>query len=76
MIAREARKAGLRYNGESKTFFLEDKSSGSSREENPLTDPSLSWQKPDGKVVTGLETLAALGIDPKEFAESQKKDVV
>ena len=76
-IARAARTAGLRFNQESKTFFLEDKSgAGASGEDNPLNDPSLTWRKPDGKVVTGLETLAALDIDPAKFAESVKKGVV
>lgn len=76
-IARAARTAGLRFNQESKTFFLEDKSgAGTSGEDNPLNDPSLTWRKPDGKVVTGLETLAALDIDPAKFAESMKKGVV
>jgi hypothetical protein len=80
VIAREARKAGLRYNGESKTFFLEDKSTSATREEGVLSDPTLVWhqEKANGvtKVWTPSEQLAALGIDPKEFAESQKKGVV
>jgi hypothetical protein len=76
VIAKAARKAGLRYDQSNKTFFLEDKSGASGGEENPLTDPSFSWQKPDGTVVTGLQTLSSLGIDPKEFAEAQKRGVV
>lgn len=75
VIAREARKAGLRYNQDSKSFFLEDKST-SSTAEGPLSDPSLTWRQEKGngqvKVWSAEEQLRVLGIDPKEFAESMK----
>ena len=80
VIAREARKAGLRYDQEHKTFFLEDKSSASNNEESPLSDPALVWhqQKGDGSVKrwSPEDQLRVLGIDPKEFAERAKKDGV
>jgi hypothetical protein len=73
VIAREARKAGLRYNEQSKTFFLEDKSTSATREEGVLSDPSLVWHQEKANGVTKTwspsEQLRALGIDPKEFAE-------
>jgi hypothetical protein len=77
VVGKAANAAGLRSSDGGKTFFLEDKSaSGSSGEENILNDPSLTWRKPDGTVVTGMQTLAALDIDPAKFAESVKKGVV
>jgi hypothetical protein len=77
VVGKAANAAGLRSSDGGKTFFLEDKSgAGASGEENILNDPSLTWRKPDGTVVTGLQTLAALDIDPAKFAESVKKGVV
>jgi hypothetical protein len=81
VIAKAARKAGLRYDQGNKSFFLEDKSAVStSGEESPLSDPALTWNqtKPDGGVKrwSPAEQLAALGIKPEEFAESIKKGVV
>lgn len=79
-IARAARKAGLRYNRENQSFFLEDKSAGSTETDSPLNDPSLAWhqQRGDGSMRTwgAAEQLRKLGIDPKEFEESVKKGVV
>lgn len=80
VIAKHARKAGLRFNRESKTFFLEDKSTSTSREDGVLSDPSLVWnqQKPDGSVRAWSpeEQLRKLDIDPAKFSESVKKGVV
>jgi hypothetical protein len=79
VIAREARKSGLRYNRENQTFFLEDKSTSSTREDGVLSDPSLSWRQETSsgtRVWTPEEQLRKLGIDPKEFSESVKKGVV
>lgn len=80
VIAKHARKAGLRYDKDNKTFFLEDKSaSGGDHEPGPLSDPSLSWRQETAsgtRVWTPEEQLAKLGIDPKDFAESVRKGVV
>jgi hypothetical protein len=79
-IGKAARAAGLRYDGQNKSFFLEDKSTSATREEGPLSDPSLIWhqQKPDGTVKTWsvADQLAVLKIDPKELAENMKKGIV
>jgi hypothetical protein len=74
VIAREAKKAGLRFNQQSKEFFLEDKSGGSTGEESILNDPSLSWNN-NGKVMSAREQLDKLGIDPKKFEERTAKGV-
>ena len=79
VIAREARKSGLRYNRENQTFFLEDKSTSSTREDGVLSDPALSWRQETAngvRVVTPEETLRKLGIDPAKFEESVRKGVV
>lgn len=79
VIAREARKSGLRYNRESQSFFLEDKSTSSTREDGVLSDPALAWRQetPNGvRVMSAAEQLQKLGIDPDKFAESVKKGVV
>jgi hypothetical protein len=81
VIAKAARKAGLRYDQGNKTFFLEDKSAaGASGQDSPLSDPSLVWNqtKGDGSVKrwTAEEQLRKLGIDPKEFAANVEKGVV
>jgi hypothetical protein len=79
VIAREARKSGLRYNRENQTFFLEDKSTSATREDSVLSDPALAWRQetPNGvRVMSAQEQLEKLGIDPAKFAESVKKGVV
>ena len=79
VIAREARKSGLRFNRENQTFFLEDKSTSATREDGVLSDPSLAWRQetPNGvRVMSAQEQLEKLGIDPAKFAESVKKGVV
>jgi hypothetical protein len=79
VIAKAARKAGLRYNRDNQTFFLEDKSTSTTREDGVLSDPSLSWRQETAngtRVWTPEEQLAKLGIDPQKFSESVKKGVV
>lgn len=74
VIAREAKKAGLRFNQESKEFFLEDKSAGGSTPDSILNDPSLAWNN-NGKVMSAREQLDKLGIDPKKFEERNARGV-
>lgn len=74
VIAREAKKAGLRFNQESKEFFLEDKSAGGSTPDSILNDPSLAWNN-NGKVMSAREQLDRLGIDPKKFEERNARGV-
>jgi hypothetical protein len=76
VIAREAKKAGLRFNQQSKEFFLEDKSAGGSTPDSILNDPSLEWESRDGRKMSAHEQLRKLGIDPKKFEESAKNGVV
>ncbi len=80
VIGKAAKAAGLRYDGQNKSFFLEDKSTSVTREEGPLSDPSLVWhqQKPDGSTKTWsvADQLAALKIDPKELSDNMKKGIV
>jgi hypothetical protein len=79
VIAREARKGGLRRNRETGAFFLEDKSTTHSREDGVLSDPSLTWRQETAagtRMWTPEEQLAKLGIDPQKFSESVKKGVV
>jgi hypothetical protein len=80
VIAKHARKAGLRRNPDNKTFFLEDKSAGGDgHEPGPLSDPSLTWRQETAsgtRVWTPEEQLRKLDIDPAKFAESVKKGVV
>jgi hypothetical protein len=79
VIGEEAQKAGLRYNRDSGSFFLEDKSTSATREDGVLSDPSLAWRQetPNGvRVMSAQEQLEKLGIDPAKFAESVKKGVV
>lgn len=76
VIAREARKGGLRRR-ETGEFFLEDKSTTTSREDGVLSDPALTWRQETAsgtRVWTPEEQLRKLGIDPKEFVERQKRD--
>lgn len=78
-IAREARKGGLRRNPDTREFFLEDKSSGSSEPDSILNDPSLVWHydSPSGpRSMTAAEQLRKLHIDPKTFEDSVKKGLV
>jgi hypothetical protein len=80
VVGKAARKAGVRYDGNSKSFFLEDKSTSSLREDGPLSDPGLEWgqHKSDGTVKrwSVADQLRVLGIDPKEFNESVKRGLV
>jgi len=80
VIAKAARKAGLRSSDGGKTFFLEDKSTSTSREDGVLSDPALVWNqtKADGSVKAWSpeEQLRKLDIDPAKFSESVKKGVV
>lgn len=80
VIAKAARSAGLRFNQENKSFFLEDKSTTQTREEGPLSEPGLEWDqvKPDGshKRWSVADQCRSLGIDPKELAENMKRGVV
>jgi hypothetical protein len=77
VIAREARKGGVRRNSETKEFFLEDKSTSSITEDSILSDPALAWRSPDGlRSLSAADQLRKLGIDPKEFEESAKKGLV
>jgi hypothetical protein len=79
VIAREARKSGLRRNSETGAFFIESKGTSESREDSVLSDPSLAWRQetPNGvRVMSAQEQLEKLGIDPAKFAESVKKGVV
>ena len=73
-IAKAARKGGLRRNAETKEFFLEDKSAGSTTSDSILNDPSLAWNN-NGRMVMPRETLEKLGIDPKKFEERNAKGV-
>jgi hypothetical protein len=80
VIAKHARKAGLRFNRESKTFFLEDKSTSETRDDGVLSDPDLVWnqQKSNGEIKrwSVADQLRVLDIDPKELADNMKKGVV
>jgi hypothetical protein len=80
VVGRAAKKSGLRYDGQAKTFFLEDKSSASTPPDSPLNDPSLVWNqvKSDGSIRrwTAEEQLHKLGINPEEFVKNVKEGVV
>jgi hypothetical protein len=80
VVGKAARKAGVRYDGNSKSFFLEDKSTSATREEGPLSEPGLEWRqtKSDGstKVWSVADQCRVLGIDPKELSENMKRGVV
>lgn len=60
VVGRAAREKGLKYDGQTKSFFLEDKSS--SGEEG--TDSPLNKEE--------LQTLKNLNIDPKAFLQNAK----
>jgi hypothetical protein len=75
-IAREARKGGVRRNSDTKEFFLEDKSAGSSASDSILNDPSLVWHydSPNGpQTMSAKEQLRKLHIDPKDFEDYAKR---
>jgi hypothetical protein len=80
VIGKAAKEAGLRYDGQNKTFFLEDKSTSVTREDGPLSDPALEWQqqKSDGSIKrwSVADQLRALDIDPTKFSENVKKGIV
>ena len=71
IVGREARKGGLSYDSQNKTFFLEDKTTGATESSSPLNDPGLVWrqQMPDGstRVLSASDQLRKLGIDAKEL---------
>jgi len=77
VVGKAAQKAGLRFDGKSQRFFLEDASAKIGGAESPLNDPDLSWTDPNTlKTISASETLARLGIKPEEFVENQKKGLV
>ena len=77
LIGKAARSAGLRYNGDNKTFFIEDAASKTGGEQSPLADPALSWQDPvSGKTESASETLRKLGIKPEDFVKSMNDGIV
>jgi hypothetical protein len=68
VIGGAAMKSGLRYDGQGKRFFLETNSGAGAA--TPGFSADMNWVKPNGKVVTGEETLRGLGIDPEEFRKT------
>jgi hypothetical protein len=77
IVGQAAQKAGLRYDSKGSRFFLEDAAASSVNSESTFNDPELNWVNPKtGRVSTFSEQLGKLGIDPKEFAENQKKGYV
>lgn len=78
MVVGEAALAGgLRYDANSKTFFLENASGGGDGETHDFLASDMTWTDPaSGKTLTGRDQLAKLGIKPEEFAESVKHGVV
>ena len=81
VIGRAAKKNGLRYDGQHKTFFLEDKSTSSTQQDGILSDPNLAWQQRDAngnikRTWTAADQLRALDIDPEQFAKNVKEGVV
>ena len=76
-IGEAARAGGLRYDGANKRFFLEDASAGDRGERHDFLDADMTWTDPkSGKVLTGRDQLARLGITPEEFQKSIDKGVV
>lgn len=76
VIGDEAIKGGLRQNSDTKKFFLEDASTNNSGDEQPFSDPDLTWvdpRNPNRPPMTAAEQLRKLHIDPKEFAEFVKR---
>jgi len=76
VVGKAAQKAGLRFDKKNERFFLEDATAKTGGEDSPLADPDLSWTDGTGKLISGSETLARLGIKPEEFVENQKKGYV
>jgi hypothetical protein len=77
VVGKAAQKAGLRFDGKNQRFFLEDANAKSSETNDSMNDPDLSWTDPkSGQTLTFSQQLGKLGIDPKEFAENQKRGIV
>ena len=78
VVGKAAQEAGLRFDGQSKRFFLEDAASKGEHGETVFSDPNLNWTDPrnPGKTLTASDQLAKLGISAKDFAESVKRGVV
>lgn len=77
VLGKAARAGGLRYDTSNKRFFLEDASGGDGKENYDFLASDVTWQDPrSGKIVTGREQLAKLGITPEEFRKSQEKGIV
>jgi hypothetical protein len=76
-IGEAARAGGLRYDGASKRFFLEDANAGSSGEQHEFLGADVTWVDPkSGKTLTGRQQLEKLGITPEDFAKSVKAGIV
>jgi hypothetical protein len=71
-VGEEAKKQGLRFDGASKRFFLEDQSAGGGEGDNVNSElRQFDWQDPkSGKTLTGKQQLEKLGIDPKKFVDA------
>jgi hypothetical protein len=68
---------GLRYDTNSKSFFLEDASASKGTEGMEFLAPDMTWTDPiSGKTLTGRQQLAKLGIAPEDFAKSVKEGIV
>jgi len=78
VVGKAAQEAGLRFDGQSKRFFLEDATSKGEHGDPLYSDPNLTWTDPRNptKTLTASQQLANLGISPKDFAESVKRGVV
>jgi hypothetical protein len=77
VVGSEARRAGLRLDG-NKKFFLEDAAGkGGENQQYDFLAHDMAWTDPrSGKTYSASEQLAKLGIKPEEFADSIKKGVV
>lgn len=75
VIGAAARNGGLKFDGSGKKFFLED-AAASGTNETTVLGRDLNWTDRNGKVVSGAEQLARLGINQKDFVESNKNGVV
>ncbi len=77
VLGQAALAGGLRYDAAGKKFFLEDTQGRGEGEVYDFLGADMTWQDPrSGKIVTGREQLARLGISPEEFAKSLKQGVV
>ena len=78
LVGREARKGGLRYNKESKTFLIEDGASGGTGDGSPLISGDFDWTNPmnPNQKLTGLQQLAKIGLTAKDYEEMQKNGLV